>query len=168
MKNEYCITWKLYRSWAFENLFKGARLTFLIIWSLFCLVSLWLGLSGFNIFYIFLAIFCFYRAVLRTLLFAKKQYKTLVKMYGKENWTRTITFEDSCISLIEGPISIQYSYTDLAGIREKDNKIWLIFNNSTVIRLYKNAFVDSDWTECKSLITARDPAADHTEKKEGA
>ena len=172
MKNEYCITWKLYQSWAFENLLKGARLAFLIFWSLFGLILLWLGLSdGFNIFFIILAIYCFYRTLLRNFLFAKRQYQLLAKSYGKENWIRTITFEDECILLMEGPMSVQYQYADIVDIRERDNKIWLMFTNKTVIRLYKNTFVDSDWAECKTLLSAKrletagEQTPNHAEKK---
>ena len=153
MKNEYCITWKLYRTWAIENMLKGAQFIFLIIWSIFGLGLLYLGLfDGFNILNILLAAFCFYRAVLRNLLFAKKQYKALSTTYGRENWTRTITFEDDHITLTEGPISIQYKYTDITSIKEKNDKIWLIFNNNTVIRLYKSAFINTDWATCQTQI----------------
>lgn len=156
MKNEYCITWKLYRTWAIENMLKGVQFIFLIIWSIFGLALLCLGFfGGFNLLYILFAAFCFYRAVLRNLLFAKKQYKALSTTYGKENWTRTITFEDDQITLTEGPISIQYKYTDIINIKEKNNKIWLIFNNITVIRLYKTAFINTDWTACQTQITAK-------------
>ena len=33
IRNEYMVTWKLYREWLLENKTKGAKLVFLVFWS---------------------------------------------------------------------------------------------------------------------------------------
>lgn len=156
MKNEYTVTQKLYRTWALENMCKGIRLFFFISWMLLGLLCLWVSLSPFlSSFFRVMALFCFYRAFLRNLLAAKKQYQILAKTYGQENWTRTIVFEEDKITTSEPASAFWSSYSDIVNIREKSDKIWLILNNKTVIRLYKSAFINTTWEECKAAILSR-------------
>ena len=56
---------------------------------------------------------------------------------------------------MEGTISAAFEYKDIMSICEKDNSVWLNARNRTVIRIYKDAFVDGTWDECKSLLHAR-------------
>lgn len=156
MKNEYTVTWKLYRSWAIENMLKGVHLGFTIGWVLLGLLCFWFSLSSFlSHFFQFMGLFCFYRAFLRFPMIAKKQYRTLAKAYGQENWTRTILFGEDNISIFETNTTTQLSYSDIVDIREKDDKIWLIFNHKMIVRLYKSAFVDTDWEDGKAAILDR-------------
>lgn len=155
MKNEYCVTWKLYRTWAIESMFRGAMLALEICWCILGLISLgFLWISNFGVFFLVIAVFCFYRAFFRTLLLAKKQYRVLAKTYGKENWTRTIVFEDGQIAVSEGTFSMVIPYKDITDIQEKQDRIRLVLKNKTVVRLYQDAFVAGDWTACKAKITA--------------
>lgn len=156
IKNEYCVTWHLYKSWVMESMLRGQRLAFVIYWCILSLLSLGVGavVHGLNIFWLFSA-FCLYRAFLRNFLLAKKQYNMLAKTYGQENWTRTIMLEDETISVLEGTISIQYAYGDIVDVSDKNDTIWITFVNKTIIRLYKTAFVDSDWAGCKAKIASK-------------
>ena len=154
--NEYQVTWERYRSWAVENMFKGARLVMMAVWCVFALLCLFLAaieMSSLSGLYLFLALFGIYRAFFRIFVIAKSEYRRLAQSYGKENWTRRIAFEDDGISLTEENISVRYAYPDIVSVREKGNKIWLDASNKTVLRLYKDAFVDSDWEECKSRLS---------------
>lgn len=157
MKNEYQVTWKQYKSWAVEGMFSGVKLFFLIVWCLFGGVTLYLGIAGRLYIYCFLSVFCFYRAFLRTVLLAKRQYKLLAEQYKKENWTRSIMFEEDQITIVEENISMKYEYSSVVGIREKKDKIWLYMGDKSVIRLYKSAFVDTDWEKCKMKILRSAP-----------
>lgn len=153
--NEYQVTWKLYRSWAAENMAKGTQLVMMVIWcviALLCLVLAIAAESGFKSLFFVLAAFGIYRAFFRILVIAKSQYRRLALSYGKENWTRRIAFEDDGITLSEGKASFHYDFSDIVNVREKGNRIWLDASDKTVLRLYKDAFVESGWEECKSRL----------------
>ena len=153
--NEYQVTWKLYRSWAVENMVKGARLVLMIMWCVFGLVCFTLGLvvwPELRLFYFVMTLFCLYHAFLRIIVVSRAQYRRLAQAYGMQNWVRRITFEEDGISLTECIFSLKYDYTDITEIREKGNKIWLLASNKTVLRLYKDAFAESSWEECRSKI----------------
>lgn len=154
--NEYQVTWKLYRFWAAENMAKGARLVMMVIWCVIALLCLVLAIaagSGFKSLFFVLAVFGIYRAFFRIFVIAKSQYRRLALSYGNENWTRRIAFEDDGITLSEGKASFHYDYSDTVNVREKGNRIWLDASDKTVLRLYKDAFVESGWEECKSRLS---------------
>ena len=154
--NEYQVTWKLYRSWVAENMTKGARLGWMVAWCMITLNFLVLATvaeSGFKSLFVILTVFGIYRAFFRSFVIAKSQYRRLAQSYGKENWTRRISFEDNGIDLTEGNLSIHYAYSDIINIHEKENEIRLDASDKTVLRLYRDAFVESGWEECKSRLS---------------
>jgi len=155
MKNEYTVTWKLYRSWCIENMLTGIKLCFTIFWALWGFLCLWLSFSQRSHIFLLVALYSLYWAFLRFPLIAKKQYRTLADVYGQTDWTRTILFEDDKITESEMTTTTQTSYSDITDIREKGDNIWLILNTKMVIRLYKSAFVGTDWETCKAFIAAR-------------
>lgn len=153
--NEYQVTWKVYRSWAAENMAKGARLVMMIIWcilTVLCLLLAVLDESPLSRLYMILVFFGIYRAFFRNFVIARGQYRRLARINGGENWTRKITFEEDGINLTEGNSSFHFAYSDIVRIREKGNKIWLDAANKTVLRLYRDAFVESSWEECRELL----------------
>jgi len=153
VKNEYKVTWKLYQKWMIENKTKGIKLKFMIFWCIMVLVFLGVNLFyGFSFPYVLMAIYCVYMAFFRDYIFARKQYVQLVDTYGCENWIRTITVSDEGIFIKEGNLSIDYKPLDVAKITEKKDKIWIILNSETVIRMYKSAFIEGSWEECKKLF----------------
>ena len=152
IKNEYEVTWKVYKSWLFENRMKSPRLTFTIIWIIFGLVSIGMYVVSRFSLYLLMVLFCIYRAFFRDILVTMRQYGFMAKTYGQKDWLRTIVFEEEQIISQEGQVSVNYNYSDISEIKEKDNKVWLIFKNKTVIRMYKDCFVDSDWEECRTFI----------------
>lgn len=48
---------------------------------------------------------------------------------------------------------MRFDYSDIINIWEKGNKIWLDASNKAVLRLYRDAFVESDWDECKGRLS---------------
>lgn len=152
MKNEYKVTWEVFKIWLAENRLKKPQIFFTAFWVVFgvCIIGMSVA-YGYAPFMAF-ALLCFYRAFLRNFLFAKRQYKTLAKTYGQEDWLRTITFGEEEILLSEGNITERFRYSDIDAVKEKDNRAWILFKDQKVLRLYKDKFIDSDWDECKELI----------------
>lgn len=149
IKNEYTVTWKLYRGWLFENKLTGVRLAFLLFWSLMAVVTLVIGFfANIPLFFLFLSLYCVYRAVLRDYIAGKKQYSQLANLCDGKNWIRTITISDTEISISEGPSLLSFQNTDVVRVVEKGDKIWLFVNNDAVIRMYKSAFVEGSWEKC--------------------
>lgn len=159
MRNEYRITRKLYQTWLWENMRKPPKIYFFLFWVTFGLLITAMCIAMQMKFLFIFAVFCIYRAFFRDLLFAKRQYSLLAKRYGGENWTRTVSFEEKEIVTTEngaaGTVSHRVPYGEIARIEEKDNRAWLILRNKTVIRLYKDRFVDSSWDECRHFLESR-------------
>lgn len=153
IKNEYVVTWKLYKEWLIENKKKGAKLIFFLFWSILAIVALVLNfVTGFSPLYLFVIAYCIYRAVFRDYIAAKQQYSQLAKTNGGENWTRTIIISDTETTLKEGPAEYRFDNSDLVRVIEKGDKIWLILKNDKVIRLYKSAFVEGNWESCRDTL----------------
>lgn len=158
MKNEYRVTRQLCRTWLWENMRKPPMLIVFIMWVFISLLVLWGMLyTPFTSLFAILEIFCLYRAFFRTLLLHRKQYNTLARTYG-ENWLRTICFEEDKLAVTEGNVSVsslQFPYSDIASIEEKDNKVWLRLKNKFSVRLYKDKFIDASWEECRAFLAEK-------------
>ncbi len=163
MKNQYKVTPKLLRQWLTENMYKGIQLALNIGWAVLGIFSIVMMIFASDsvddyIVYGVILLLCVYMGWLRIFLLAAVQYKRMAKVYGEQQWTRTITFSEEGITLCEGTISASYRYEDIMSIREKENKIWLTARNRTVLWLYKDAFTDGSWEECRELLTQRSTA----------
>lgn len=152
IRNEYEVTWKLFESWLWENKRKPLRLGFTIMWVLLGLTATGMAVIFRSALFLVMTFLCLYRAFFRDILAAKKQYAAMEKSYGQRDWLRTITFDEDQATVLEGNISVKYQYSDIVGMKEKGNKVWLLLRDEKVIRLYKDCFVDSDWEECRTLI----------------
>ena len=154
IKNEYRVTWKKYLEWWLESKVKPPRLIIAIVWIVLGFVWLVLGLvlDFGTALYFFMVFFCFYRVAPRDILVLNRQYKSMAKSFGQEEWFRTIVFEEERVIVLEGNVTINIQYSDISEVKEKDNKVWLMLKDKKVIRMYKDSFVDSSWEECKSLI----------------
>ena len=62
-------------------------------------------------------------------------------------------FDTDAIQIKDGINTTSISYADIKCIKEEGNRIWLIFNNKIVLRLYKDCFVNSNCEECKAYIS---------------
>lgn len=153
IKNEYNVTWKLYKEWLIENMTKGAKLIFLLFWSFMAIALFAISFLGsFSFLYLFMAVFCVYRAIFRDYIAARKQYARLAKIYGCESWLRTITISDTDVFIHEGNSSISYKTADIVRIREKGDRIWLVMNSKMVVRLYQSAFTEGSWEACRKTF----------------
>lgn len=163
MKNEYKVTKKLVQSWAKEyHLSGGASIFLFVLWCIFGIIGLagtiLFALQDVNWKLITLYALMFLLAVYK-LFFARfeiwsRRYKQMVKTYGVEEWLRTIVFEDGEICLTEHTSTIRYQYSQIVKIKENGNSILLFLNNKTAIRLYKDAFTEGSWDDCKKKILA--------------
>ena len=166
IKNEYNVTWEVFRSWAKENAFKGRQLLFSVVWVVFAVVIQILnGYHGGTILYHFLFFFALYFALLNWLSVAKKQYDEACRKYGKE-WKRSIVFEDSRIVIWEGPTHMKYRYKEVYMFREKKNRIWLYCRDGSLIRMYTDTFTEGDWEQCKELLREKSGKKNPVEEKE--
>lgn len=155
MKNQYLVTWELYRSWTLENSVKGIRLYMMIMWCVLLAACLFMGIATYDFLFFIFAVYCAYRAFLRNMVLANKQYKMLGNRYKKKEWIRTILFEDDRITVSEEDSQMKLRYSDIVRIRERGDKIWLDMQDKSVIRLYQPAFADTDWNRCKAWIESR-------------
>lgn len=159
MKNEYTVDWPLLKKWTNESHHSGIRLAFCIFWCVLLLASIAFTVLlvvvdryKYAILFGFIALFSFYRAFLWNIMIAKQQYERLAETYGKNCWVRTICFEDNEIVIKEEKSEIKYNYTDIVKIVEKGERINLILQGKTVIRLYQSKFSDCNWEDCKARI----------------
>lgn len=150
IQNSYLVTWKRFREWGFENAIKGVRLGISIMWLLLAVFILSFG-NQLAIAYVFFA-FCLYRALFRWLVVTNTQYRHLCTNHKGADWERNIFFEETKIILNDGIITVEYLYSDINRIKEKENKVWLYMKNKTVVRLYKDCFTTGNWEMCKTLL----------------
>lgn len=161
IKNEYTVTYNLLKSWMWESKLKGIRLFFFISWICFGVILLPFGILGcyYNVLYgyfiLVMVLFCFYCAFLRDILALKRQYSHFAKIYGKENWARTILFDDNFITVTDETSLSRFKYGDITDIIEKEERVSIIIKKATTIRVYKDCFVDSDWETCKIFILSK-------------
>ncbi|MBE6618045.1 MAG: hypothetical protein E7627_08950 [Ruminococcaceae bacterium] len=165
MTNEYTVDYNLLKSFAKESKFTGVRLAFFISYCIIAFGFLFIGIfslifipnvDGITIYFsFFFVILAVYSAFIRDAIVLKRQYNFLVKTYGCKFWKRTIMFGDENISLKEVSHVVTCNYSDIIDITEKGNKIWIKLSNKTVIRLFKDAFIDCTWEECKDYILSK-------------
>lgn len=154
-ENKYTLSKQRFMEWGKENAFSGKRLPFAIYWFLFaigltvfaCITKEWVALV--------LALFCLYRACIHWLVVTNNQYNILAKHHGRADWTRRILFQPESIQVIDTDASVEYRYGDITEIKENGNYVKLLANNGTVIRLYTDMFVETNWQECKKFILTK-------------
>ncbi|MBQ3692861.1 MAG: hypothetical protein II931_06040 [Clostridia bacterium] len=165
MKNEFQVTKALYMSWGKENRSKGSRLKFRIFWCVMtavfiCLIALMCIMGGVRKYmYVYAAalmFYCAYRAFFRDIVFTASQYRKNEKIFGGENWVRTIEFgEDEIISTDGSVMTVRTPYSEIVGMRDDGNKIWLDTKKKMVIRLYKDKFVGGDFEKFRKFISVK-------------
>ena len=84
-----------------------------------------------------------------------RRYKFQEKAYGVSEWKRTIEFLDDNIYVVEATTKCNFYYSSIFKIKEKNNKIFIYFKNKSLLRLYKDTFVEGTWEECKKFIEKR-------------
>lgn len=165
IKNEFQVTRELYMSWGKENMRKGSRVGFRIFWCvmtavLICLIVLMCILGGVRkymyVYAVALMLYCAYRAFFRDKALTDSQYRRNKKIFGGENWVRTIEFgEDEIISTDAAVMTVRTPYSEIVGIRDEGNKIWIDTKKNMAIRLYKDKFIGGDFENFKKFISVK-------------
>ena len=153
-KCEYNIDKALWTKWAKENWLKGRQLGFMIMWIFFMIGCLIIFFALRNPLYLFLALFCAYRAFLRWMVLANRIYTMMAKEYG-DNWIREICFTEDDIKMIDVKNTVAMDYSDIERIQESGSYIRIHLSNNKVIRLYTEKFTLGSWTECREFIESK-------------
>ena len=161
MKNQYKITKDLMQTWAKEYHLRGAASVILfIIW---CVLGV-IGISGliFSIalhsewmaiyIYALLTIIAVFKLFLARFVVWSKRYKLYSTTYGVSEWIRTTEFLDDEIILTDHTSVSKLKYSNIEKKKEKNNVVMIFMNNNMALRLYKDAFVEGSWEECKKKI----------------
>lgn len=163
MKNEYKITRELMMSWAKEYHLQGAaNIVLFLIWCTVGVIGLGMlilliAVGGdlvnwyLSILFLFLSVF---KLFFSRFVAISNRYKLLSKTYGVTEWLRTIDFTDDEIILSDHTSVTRFRYDNIKKIKEKSNVVIIFFNNNLAVRLYKDAFVEGTWKECKEKINS--------------
>ena len=164
MKNEHKITKGLMMSWAKEFYLVGARNIILtILWSIVAicgltLVTIFSLFGGDSVDWIFAFLFLFlsiYKLFLGRFVYTAKRYKIFAKTYGVDEWLRTIEFLEDEIVLTDHTTVNKLQYCNIKKVIEKGNVVSVVMNDNIAFRLYKDAFVEGSWEECKELLNSK-------------
>jgi hypothetical protein len=172
MKNEYKITKELMKSWAKGYHFKSIHNIISLIFGccLFLFGAVWsfeiYYLLGYHIIYFpdylmaeiifnFAALLPLYMIFIRPTVLYKKTYKAYSKIYDVPEWMRTIEFTDTEIVVTDHTSVDKYLYKNIKGFRERKDHVIINFSHGIGIRIYKNAFAEGTWEDCKKLISEK-------------
>ncbi len=161
--NEYTVNWKLYRSWCLEYMFYKFQLLLRMIWFVFMSAFIFLIIISDNWIFGIMVLYCIYTGFIRNIMRGKKQFERQTKVYKRQRWLRRIVLTDDKISLEEVGEILTYNYDELEKVLEKKNRIRLFFNDGTVLRMYKDSFIEGNWGECKSWIDEWEKKSDEKE-----
>ena len=163
MKNQYKITKDLMKTWAKEyHLHGAANVILFIMWCVLgvmgivaLIVSITLH-SEWIVIYIFsfITISAVFKLFLARFFVWSQRYKLLSTTYGVSEWIRTTEFLDDEIILTDHTSVSKLKYSNIKTIKEKGNVVMIFMNNNMALRLYKDAFVEGSWEECKEKINA--------------
>ncbi len=164
MKNEYKITKELMMSWAKEYYLPNtASIVLFALWmsvgvfGLFLLGLCIMGVGDFLNWFIsvwFIAISAF-KLYFQRFLIISKRYELFSKTYAVPEWIRTTEFTDDEIILSDHTSVTKLKYHNIKKIKEKSNLVMVFFNDNLALRIYKDAFTQGSWEECKTFINSK-------------
>ena len=161
MKNEFKVTKKLMMSWAKEfHLIGAANIVLFILWCIVGAIGLamiiLLSIFGgewinwyISILFLLLAVF---KLFFSRFIVMSNRYKLIAKTYGVTEWIRTIEFTDDEIISTDHNSVVKYQYTGIKKIKETKDSVLIIFNTNLGVRIYKDAFIEGSWEECKNKL----------------
>ena len=161
MKNEYKITKDLIKSWAKEYHLHGTANIFLfILWSVVGVIGFFglifsVAMSlDWKIIYLYalMLIIAIFKLFIQHFIVWSKRYKLYSTTYGVTEWMRTTEFLDDEIVLTDHTSVTKFKYSNIQRIKEKGNVVMIFMNNNMALRLYKDAFVEGSWEECKRIL----------------
>ena len=163
MKNEYKISKDHMKSWAKEYHLHGtANIVLFILWCFFgvigisgLILSISLRSGWFAIYmYALITFVAFFKLFLSRFLVWSRRYKLYSTTYGVTEWTRTIEFLEDEIVFTDHTSVSRLKYSNIEKVKEKDNVVMIFMNHNMALRLYKDAFVEGSWEECKEKINS--------------
>ena len=81
-----------------------------------------------------------------------KGYKNTVRATGFTEWTITVEFaENEIIYFLPGSVN-KIQYRNFQRYKETDGKVLIFFKDGSLVRIYKDAFVEGSWEECKAML----------------
>ena len=150
-------------SWAKEYHLQGAaNIILFVFWCVVGIIGLGLiillsviGGEWINwylsILFLFLSVF---KLFFSRIVVLSKRYKLYSTTYGVNEWMRTTEFLEDEIILTDHTSVSKLKYTNIKKIKEKSNIVMIFMNNNIALRLYKDAFVEGSWEECKDKINS--------------
>ena len=165
MKNEYTVNFEMFKEWLKRNRFKGMWLFLHIAYGFFFVAFLcfavWSALKldlVYTVYFSVLTLLSAYLVLFRFDQRVKSTYKKNAQIIGKDSWTTTIIFEEDCIHVIEAEkFEMRLNYTDVIKIIENGDLVILRLPGKRSLRVYKSAFVDSSWDECRAKLISENP-----------
>ena len=162
MKNQYKITRQLMMSWAKDfPIFTVSTAILYILYSFAALVGFFLlasllatgGESSDYLIAILILIISLYRLFFSRIVRTVSTYNRLSNMFNSTEWVQTVEFCEDKIKVSLHNSTGEYSYSQIKKVVERRKQAFIIFKNG-VLRLYKDAFVEGSWEECKEKLTA--------------
>ena len=163
MRNQYTVTKKEMMTYTKLDYFffqKKRNLIWFVLWvvdGILCAIAMalmavvggtWLSWYFVSLFFALSVYELFFARRIATIV----QYKNLCKSIGASEWVFTTEFTDDAI-IISDPIGFaNLKYGNVKKIREKGNGVMIFMNDGMQIKLYKDAFVEGTWEECKEKI----------------
>jgi len=167
MKNEYKITKDLIKSWAKEyHLYGAANILLFVFWCIAGVIGIW-GMilsiaihAQWTIIYLYalILVIAVYKLFIRRFVVWSRRYKVYSTTYGVAEWMRTTEFLDGEIVLTDHTSVSKFKYSNIQKIKDKNNVVIIIMNDNMALRLYKDAFVEGSWEECKGIIMKKKSA----------
>ena len=77
------------------------------------------------------------------------------RTYGINEWLRTIEFLEDEIVLTDHTTVNKLQYHNIKKVIDKGNVVLILMNDNIAFRLYKDAFVEGSWEECKELLNSK-------------
>lgn len=164
MKNEYRVTKELMQSFATEYPLYNVQQT--TMFAVGCAMAV-LGLnylaiklfSGFTRSDVFVCIgslcVAIYYLFFARRVYWRRRYRSEADEYEVEEWMRSYEFLETEIVCKEHTSTTHVSYESIRKIKEKGNVVILMLAGGFDLRLYKNAFTEGSWEECKALLDER-------------
>ena len=162
MKNEYKITKDLMMSWAKD--FPIFTVTTAILYNLYsfsALVGFFLlasllatgGESSDYLIAILILIISLYRLFFSRIVRTVNTYKQLSSTFKTTEWVQTVEFCEDKIKVTLHTSTGEYSYSQIKKIVERKKQVFIVFKNG-ILRLYKDAFIEGSWEECKEKLSS--------------
>jgi hypothetical protein len=169
MRNEYRVTKELMISWWREFHFFGINIFLTALFGVLgadCLILLgsYIITKDFgNVYFYLVAVILLlsvYKIFFSRYFVMKKRYQSFAKIYGVPEWTRVTEFSDNDILLVDCENGVEYSvarikYENVKRIKEKGNAVFLYCGGTSAIRIYKDAFVNCTWEECRAFVEGK-------------